>query len=81
MTRLNKILTFSSLQTFDIAYKNRARIFQNSGFLTFQWLNLRKISSPLEILLVQIFAGRDFHGDKFSRTPLAKIRFRGDKLS
>ena len=32
-------------------------------------------------LLVESLAGRNFSGNKLSRTPLVKIRFRGYKLS
>ena len=32
-------------------------------------------------LRVESFAGRNFRGDKLSRTPMVKIKFRGYKLS
>jgi len=36
---------------------------------------------PVFTLRVESFAGRNFRGDKLSRTPMVKIKFRGYKLS
>ena len=39
------------------------------------------IAGPNGTLKVESFAGRNFSGDKLSRTQMVKIKFRGYKLS